>query len=129
MKQPAQDLIAGFTLVMALHLGFGLLNILLMSIANSSGLHYIYKIGVAVFPWPGLTQFFYLVPIVLHYRRLGKFEMVKGISIGAVLTLFLTSACFHITVDGMRFNFSYSMAITIVLAIATYRWFNHRRSR
>jgi hypothetical protein len=125
MSKIWKPLIAGIALVFALHYGFGMLLLLICAIAGSGSL--IYNIGTAIFPWPGLTQFFYLVPIVMHYRKLGKFEIVKGISIGAVITLFLTSTCFGYSFDGLRFDFRYLMLMTIVLMIATYRWFNYRR--
>jgi hypothetical protein len=125
MKKSAQALIAGFLLAFLLNLGLTLLLLLISSIVGAD--NPLYPLINLVLPWPGLTQFIYLVPTVLHYRKLQEFERVKGITIGAIMMLLLSSACFSYTVDGLRFPVQYLMAMTIVLMIATYRWFNQRR--
>jgi hypothetical protein len=91
MNQNWRDLIRGMCLVPALHLGFLLLILLIQSISHSYLLGLIFLL---FFNWLGIAQFIYLIPVGLVYWRRRRFEMIKGITIGAILTILVNAACF-----------------------------------
>jgi hypothetical protein len=91
MNQNWRDLIGGMFLVPALHLGFLLLLLLLQSIFNSRALGLIFLVFSY---WIGVAQFVYLIPVGLVYWRRRRFEMIKGITIGAIFTILINGACF-----------------------------------
>jgi hypothetical protein len=91
MNQNWRDLIGGIFLVLALHLGFLLLILLMQSIFISRAIGLIF---LMFFYWIGIAQFAYLIPVMLVFWRRRRFEMVKGIAIGAILTILVNSACF-----------------------------------
>jgi hypothetical protein len=91
MNQNWRDLIRGLFLVPALHLGFILLILLMQSIFMSRVLGLIFLL---FFNWIGIAQFVYLIPVMWVYQRRGRFEMIKGIAIGAILTILVNGACF-----------------------------------
>jgi hypothetical protein len=86
-----RDLIGGIFLVLALHLGFLLLILLLQSVFNSRAIGLIF---LMFFYWIGIAQFVYLIPVVFIFWRRRRFEVVKGIAIGAVITMLINGACF-----------------------------------
>ncbi len=92
MNRNWQDLIGGLFLVPALHIGFVMLILLIHSILDYNSV--IGNIFYFEFFWMGIAQFFYLIPVMLVFRRRQRFEVVKGISIGAILTILVNGACF-----------------------------------
>jgi hypothetical protein len=92
MNQNWRDLTRGIFLVPALHLGFLLLVILFGSIFTGSKIPGI--MFYVLFAWMGISQFVYLIPVMWVYQRRGRFEMIKGIVIGAILTILVNGACF-----------------------------------
>jgi hypothetical protein len=42
----------------------------------------------------GISQWLYMLPVVLWLRRQRRFEVMKGAIIGAVLIMFLNGTCF-----------------------------------
>jgi hypothetical protein len=91
MNQNWRDLIGGIFLVLALHLGFLLLILLMQSIFISRALGLVF---IIFFYWIGIAQFAYLIPVMLVFWRRRRFELVKGIAIGAVITMLINGACF-----------------------------------
>jgi hypothetical protein len=91
MNRNWRDLIGGVFLVLALHLGFLLLILLMQSIFNSRAIGLIF---LMFFYWIGIAQFVYLIPVMLDFRRRERVEVVKGITIGAVITMLINGACF-----------------------------------
>jgi hypothetical protein len=132
MNRNWRDLIGGIVLVPALHLGFGLLLILLRSLVNRSNI-----LDIMIFVdivWLGIAQLVYLIPVVLAFRHKQRFEVVKGISIGAILTILINGACF--SVFGTSFFFrdfgvarsiAMIVAVMLVLAVLTLYGFNYRK--
>jgi hypothetical protein len=92
MSQISRDLIGGIFLVPALHFGFILLLLLLGTISGNTSI--LGVMFVMSFFWTGITQFVYLIPVGLVYWRRQRFEVVKGIAIGAVITILVNGACF-----------------------------------
>jgi hypothetical protein len=92
MNQNWRDLIGGMFLVPTLHLGFLLLILLLRAIFLGSG--FLDMMFSWLFFGMGIAQFLYLIPVMLVFRRRQRFEVVKGISIGAILTILVNGACF-----------------------------------
>jgi hypothetical protein len=92
MNQNWRDLIGGIFLVPALHLGFLLLTLLFGSIFNGASI--LSMMFFVLFFWTGITQFVYLIPVGLVYWRRRRFEVIKGIAIGAIITILLNAACF-----------------------------------
>ncbi len=91
MNQNWRDLIRGIFLVPALHLGFILLILLMQSIFMSRAIGLIFSV---FFQSIGIAQFVYLIPVMWVYQRRRRFEMIKGIAIGAILTILVNGACF-----------------------------------
>jgi hypothetical protein len=91
MNQNWRDLIRGIFLVPALHLGFILLILLMQSLFMSRLLGLIFLV---FFQSIGIAQFVYLIPVMLVFWRRRRFEMIKGIAIGAILTILVNGACF-----------------------------------
>lgn len=76
-----------------------------------------------------IVQFLYLIPIVRHYRKKQQWEVVKGISIGAIVTIFINSACYRLIPAGADdLPKVGAIAMTIVVMLITFYAFN-RRSR
>lgn len=42
----------------------------------------------------GITQLLYVIPLALWLRHVGRFDTMKGVVIGAVITLLLNGCCF-----------------------------------
>jgi hypothetical protein len=91
MNRNWRDLIGGIFLVPALHLGFILLILLMQSIFMSRALGLIFSVFLQSI---GIAQFVYLIPVMLFFWRRRRFEMIKGIAIGAILTILVNGACF-----------------------------------
>lgn len=125
MNRNLRDLIGGIFLVPALNIGFFLLASPLMMFVKGDSV--IAMIIGAAFLFIGITQFIYLTPLMLKFRREGRFELVKGMSIGAIITIFLNSACFSLlAVNGLLQNFILIVVITLILMLATFYAFNRR---
>jgi undecaprenyl pyrophosphate phosphatase UppP len=76
-----------------------------------------------------IVQFLYLIPIARHYRKKQQWEIVKGISVGAIVTIFVNSACYRIIPAGANdIPKVGAVALTIVVMLITFYAFN-RRSR
>jgi hypothetical protein len=121
MNRNGQDLVGGILLVFACHIGICLLMFF-------------------VIPFIGIMQFLYVVPITVYHRRHQRFELAKGVLIGAMITILLNGSCFGLLVASYiqsqpKSNDSDAwmalaliMAITIGLTGITFYAFN-RRSR
>jgi hypothetical protein len=76
-----------------------------------------------------IVQFLYLIPIVRHYRKKQKWEIVKGISAGAIVTIYINSSCYRLIPAGANdLPKVGAVALTIVIMLITFYAFN-RRSR
>ena len=42
----------------------------------------------------GIVQLIYVIPLCVRLRRRGRFDTMKGVVIGAVITMLLTGSCF-----------------------------------
>jgi hypothetical protein len=82
--QNFRDFIGGLVIVPILHVLFIVASISLMFIVPFF-MFLIFQIA--------LSQFLYLVPIILDYQRRGRLEVVKGILVAAFLTILLNGAC------------------------------------
>jgi hypothetical protein len=82
--QPFRDFIGGLIIVPILNLLFIVTSILLMFILSP---FILLAIGIS------LSQFIYLVPLILNYRQKGRLEVVKGMLVAAFLTILLSGAC------------------------------------
>jgi hypothetical protein len=51
-------------------------------------------------PYWFLIQFIYVIPLCLIYKRRGYDAIVKGIIIGAVVTLLINGSCFFLLMRG-----------------------------
>ncbi len=49
-------------------------------------------VGITV-PFIGIVQLLYVIPLAIHLKRQQKVETMKGVIIGAVITLFLNGGC------------------------------------
>jgi undecaprenyl pyrophosphate phosphatase UppP len=76
-----------------------------------------------------IVQFLYLIPIARHYRRKQEWEVVKGISVGAIVTIFINSTCYRLIPAGADdIPKIGAVVLTIAVMLITFYAFN-RRSR
>lgn len=99
-ENPTVEVFSGIALLFAFHVmaliaifvvtGLGSLLVSLLR-SNFYGLS-------SVWIWPvfgiGVTQLMYVIPACIYYRRRRRFNLVKGIIIGAILTALLNGGCF-----------------------------------
>jgi hypothetical protein len=91
LNQKPLDLMIGVFLVIGLNLGFLLLfHVLYSIVGDSSVITSVLRIG---YFWIGITQFIYLIPAIRCFRLRGRLEVVKGIVIGAILTILINGSC------------------------------------
>jgi hypothetical protein len=77
-----------------------------------------------------IVQFLYLIPIARHYRRKQEWEVIKGISAGAIVTIFINSACYRLIPAGVDdIPKIGAVALTIVIMLITFYAFNRRSRR
>jgi Na+/proline symporter len=129
MNRNWRNLLAGIILVPVLHWSFGLLALLISAIIGSGNI--ISIILNSAFLFVGLTQFFYLIPVMLHYRRRREFEVIKGISIGAIVTILLNGACYgamFVLFDMLQFAVG-AVMIAIFFMLMTFYLFNRRSTQ
>jgi hypothetical protein len=103
--------VAACALTVSISFGYAHRNILLFGFANSVISFATNFVAVGI----GLAQLFYLVPIVRHYRRKNQWEVVKGISVGAILTVFVNSTCYGSFTQDLRILIIESILIAIIL--------------
>jgi mannitol-specific phosphotransferase system IIBC component len=118
MDQDPSELIKGIFLVPALHLAVVYLWALILAILHSKGS------TLDFFGFLSVTQFIYLIPVMLFYHRKREFETVKGISIGAMLTISITGACFSTTYGK---PYTLMIAATIIIVLASMIFYSFRR--
>ena len=49
-------------------------------------------VGITV-PFIGIVQVLYVIPLVIHLNRKEKIGTMKGVIIGAIITIFLNGGC------------------------------------
>jgi Na+/proline symporter len=77
-----------------------------------------------------IVQFLYLIPIVRHYRKKQKWEIVKGISAGAIVTIYINSSCYRLIPAGANdLPKVGAVALTIVIMLITFYAFNRRSEK
>jgi CDP-diglyceride synthetase len=82
--QPFRDFIGGLVFVPILNMVFIFASMFLMII-----LPFFLMLAIGI----SLSQFLYLVPLIRIYQRQCRLEVVKGMLVGAFLTIFLSGAC------------------------------------
>jgi Na+/proline symporter len=77
-----------------------------------------------------IVQFLYLIPIARHYRRKQEWEVIKGISAGAIVTIFINSACYRLIPAGADdIPKIGAVVLTIVIMLITFYAFNRRSGK
>ena len=75
-------------------------------ILKGIGLIFLLNCAWIVFPFAyvgiGLVQLLYVLPLVHHYKKLGRTGMQQGIWIAAVITFLINATCFGILIVGSR---------------------------
>jgi hypothetical protein len=112
------ELVEGIFLVPALHVVVWQLWALLFIVLHIEGSTFDF------FGFLSITQFIYLMPVMLFYHRKREFETVKGISIGAMLTISITGACFSTTYGK---PYTLMIAATIIIVLASMIFYSFRR--
>jgi hypothetical protein len=129
MNRNWRDLTGGIFLVFGLHIGFWVLSLGLGWLAGLINVRIgavFSLISLAAFLFPGVVQFTYLIPVWINFQRRHRFEVAKGISIGAVLTIFLNGACFGWLSLSGGLSTMIVIAITLSLMAITFDGFNRR---
>jgi len=60
-------------------------------------------VGIVIFGGVGLVQLAYVVPLCLHYKKLGQRNVVKGLIIAASITALLNASCWGGIITRTRF--------------------------
>jgi hypothetical protein len=130
MNRSWRDLIGGILLVLASHMGFWLLTFAVFSTIFRSGNVIGNMIGstllIANFIL-GITQLAYLIPIARYFGRRQRSAVVKGIAIGAVITILLNGSCYvwaSIDFGGGLYSFIGMATITLILAAMAFSLIN-----
>lgn len=87
-------ILSGIFLVIVLHIAVFLIGGLIAYIASFLvGLEGL--IGIVLFAalGIGITQLIYIIPVIIWLRRQRKWGLMKGVIIGAVLTVLLNGGC------------------------------------
>ncbi len=92
------DIMGGMVILLGCHLAYVMLARLTMFLAASalgvnSSQAVLAALGISILAI-GLTQALYAVPICLYFNRQRQQAIVKGVLLGAVLTLLLNGSCF-----------------------------------
>jgi hypothetical protein len=86
MNRISRDLIAGIALVPVSQIIFWLAEVVIFQIIGDENFDHLFVFDqVAIFL--AIVQFAYLIPIALLFRHKGRWDVVKGIAIGAILTV------------------------------------------
>jgi hypothetical protein len=88
-----RDFIGGLLLVYLIHSLFLVFMILIVARIIGSSSKALTDIWVLMIGGIGLSQFLYLIPVMLHFQSRGRSEVVKGIFVGSLLTILLSGAC------------------------------------
>jgi hypothetical protein len=112
------ELVKGIFLVPALHVVVWQLWALLFIVLHIEGS------TSDFFGFLSITQFIYLMPVMVFYHRKREFETVKGISIGAMLTISITGACFSSTYGK---PYLYMISDIIILVLMSMIFYGFRR--
>ncbi|WP_315788546.1 hypothetical protein [Fischerella sp. JS2] len=90
-------IIGGIFLVMGMHiiatLILGILAYIELIIASQYNIRFFQLIFVVYFFGIGITQFVYIIPVLLRLRKQEKFALMKGIIISAIFTALLNGRC------------------------------------
>jgi hypothetical protein len=69
----------------------------------------------------GIVQLLYLLPLGLYFQSKGKYEWVKGLAIGGLLTALLNGACFGgIFLSRMGDYGLTSLAVTLLVGLVLF---------
>jgi hypothetical protein len=74
-----------------LYLATAINNVLPTPIGNFFLTEYRFLIPLLI---PGISQLVYVIPLALWLRKKRRFELMKGVLIGAVMTALLNGGCF-----------------------------------
>ncbi|MGC1396473.1 MAG: hypothetical protein WA828_19595 [Coleofasciculaceae cyanobacterium] len=95
-----KNIVLGVLLLLGMHLAFLLLLILLLVIVtnlpafigyNWSIIYLIFSIGIA--------QLIYVIPAIFWLKQRGRFGLMKGVIIGAVITALLNGGCWLFVIN------------------------------
>lgn len=84
----------GIGTLLLCHLIFEVILVLVISAISRLGLTALTQlVGVLIFAI-GFSQLTYVVPLGHHFARQRRFDAMRGVIIGAVITVFLNGGCF-----------------------------------
>lgn len=86
-------ILSGFFLVIGLHISAFLAGGIIGSISSFLGIYSIASILLFSALGIGITQLIYIIPLIIWLIRKRKWGLMKGVIIGAVLTLLLNGGC------------------------------------
>lgn len=90
------NVLIGFLSVFAGHLLVVALMFAIAFITSQASLQFdaLFTIFFFAFFGIGITQLLYVIPLILWTKRKGRFDTMKGVIVGAVITLLLNGSCF-----------------------------------
>jgi hypothetical protein len=135
MNRNWRDLIGGILLVLASHIGFWLLTFAAFSTIFRAGNSIGTLIGSALLTANfilGITQLTYLIPIARYFRRRQRSAVIKGIAVGAVITILLNGSCYiwaSLDFGGGPYHFIGTAIITLIIAAMAYSLINEAATK
>ena len=99
------DIALGIFSLFGMHIIAIIIGSILAGIANSIHLYNLIGLLLYALFYIGLFQFFYVVPAIILLKRRQQWGLMKGVIIGAVLTVLLNGTCWLLVspiLSGMR---------------------------
>jgi hypothetical protein len=130
MNRTWRDLIGGILLVLAAHMGFWLLTFAVFSTIFRSGNIIGNMVGSTLIManfMLGIIQLVYLIPLARYFHRRQRSAVVKGIAIGAVITILLNGACYiwaSVDFGGKFYGFIIMAIFTLILSAMAFSLIN-----
>jgi hypothetical protein len=131
---PDRDFIGGLLLVPALHIAFTVIwfgiSVLLTIVFPFFNRNYNVFLLFIPIATLSLTQIIYLIPAYIYFTRKQRPEVVKGISLGAIITLLINGACFaQMGTFGIGGVAPQLLIVVIVIVIGLIGWLIIQRRR
>jgi hypothetical protein len=123
-SHPIRDFIGGLLLVMTLHSLFLGLMLWVVGPVIGSANSATEDVWLFLLVGIGLSQWLYLGPAILYFQLKRRSEVVKGLLLGALLTILLNGSCFFVTMPigsaQLQVLTALLLSFVILMAISYY---------
>jgi lysylphosphatidylglycerol synthetase-like protein (DUF2156 family) len=123
MNRISRDLIAGIALVPVSQTIFWLAGVVIFQIIGNENFDHLFVFDqVAIFL--AIVQFAYLIPVTLFFRHKGRWDVVKGIAIGAILNILIVTVCTQAEIFANIITLAVSLIILVMLDRIIWLYFS-----